>query len=509
MNIKHAGILAGALLSSNALALDPNDPNLPTPVEIWVSGASAQDNFIETLFPQICRAGTLDIMRDISNPARPGRAHRAFYCTVDNTLVDGLNADVNVVFHKRSAGGSAQGVNPVVDGQAIDAMSIFNNNCTNVGGNEWHCTVNNVGDIVQQISTAGVSDVNPEMFVGVNTPAGSSPVDAQKVATTMDVTPAAALVFGVPATTSLRNALQAAQINEGKLAGGCINDESEACMPSLSRHQVSALMSGQVTDWDKFKVSDGAGGLVGLTSMASASATIKAPTINHVVYCRRVNGSGTQAQMNAKFLNNPCTPGALPPLVTSTFSTGPEVYLNSGSGDVDLCLNDFENQTNDSGHNVFNDILWAFGVQSTEKNADRADDWRFVKIDGVAPTIENAANGSYSDVVELTYQWKKQGEPNAPTAVQLAILNHVATNAGGPDIMGPINVADYSHGFGIGGYLALTVNNHKVGANGVFNVNLPVTPYTHSPAGNALDNCRIPVLDRNAEDVNGNPAFPL
>jgi len=40
---------------------------------------------------------------------------------------------------------------------------------------------------------------------------------------------------------------------------------------------------------------------------------------------------------------------------------------------------------------------WAIGVQGLEKNANQAEAWRFVKIDGIAPTLANVAKGKYHD----------------------------------------------------------------------------------------------------------------
>ncbi len=499
MMFKKLGILATACLAANAYALSPTDS---PDIEIFMSGASAQDNNIEALFGQLCVAGTLDIFRD--NSANPGSAHRAFFCNINSSQVPGLSlTNPAVLFHKRSAGGSAQGVNPVIDGAPIAAMVINNNNCTQVGvTNEWLCTINIAGDLMQVVSTAGVSDVNPEMFVGVNTPAGFDPVDPVVVANTMDVTGAAALVFGIPVTTGLRDALQEIRINAGQLPAGCIGINNKRCMPSLSRHQIASLFSGQIQNWDQIVTTNHVG-----TPFTQAVSTVPAPTNNQVAICRRVNGSGTQAQFNAKFLNNPCTASAVPPASVSNPVNGPIVILNSGAGDVDLCLNDFNNGTNLTGANPSSAKFWAIGVQSTEKNANIANDYRFIRIDGIPPTIKTAARGTYLDWVELTYQWKKPGQPNAPSANQLAILEKVASDAGSPSILAAVNESEFFHPWGRAGYLALSTNGHKTTANTFFDKLNPVIPYTHKPAGGSLNNCNVPVIDRDAVDTDDNTKF--
>ena len=480
-----SSVIAAALIAGSASA---HGPSVTPDIEVFMSGASAQDKAIKALITTMCVAGTLDTYKDIANPAKPGKAHTAYLCTLDNAQVPGLSVtNPTALIHKRSAGGSAQGVNPVLYEVAIDAMAINNGNCTETapGSQSWECTVANPGDLVSIVSDAGVSDVNPEMFVGVNTPAGVDAVNASDVATRMVVQSAAALTFGVPVTTTLRNALQEAQFGA---ADPCVGSDTEACMPSLSKNQVASIISGSVADWSSFKV-----GGVALTSAAST-----VPSSTKVTVCRRVNGSGTQAQMNAKFLNNPCTAGAIAPAAEpGNPFTGPIIRENSGSGDVTLCLNDFNNGTNDSGENadLFTGLpvtAWAVGVQSTEKNADLADDFRFIKVDGVAPTIQNAANGTYMDWVEQTFQWRKPAF-NGPTGDKLTIIEQIASNASSPANIAGLNTG-FVHPWGQGGYLAVSTNGHAPAADGVLNVSAPVIPYTHAPSG-ILNNCNTPVVN--------------
>jgi len=210
---KIALAVSAALISSSVYAVSPTIGGVEnTPdIEIFMSGASAQDKAIASLFSSICITNTLDVFKN--DGAKPGKAHTTYFCEIDSAQIVGGTTTTNptVMLHKRSKGGSAQGVNPLIDEVAIDAMEVFNNvtnasNCTETaaGSKDWRCTINNPGDIIQVVSDAGVSDVNPKMFVGVNAPAGNSPVNSADVDTKLVVTPAAALVFGVPVTTGLR-----------------------------------------------------------------------------------------------------------------------------------------------------------------------------------------------------------------------------------------------------------------------------------------------------------------
>jgi len=511
--------ISATLISTSAFALAPT---ANVDLEIFMSGASAQDKAIEGLFSDLCVTNTLDTYKDLRTDGKRGKAHTAFFCTLDNTKLSSAAqaamtlTNPNVLFHKRSAGGSAQGVNPVLDLQAIDAMVINNGNCVQLAGTtDWNCSIGNPGDTVPVISDAGVSDVNPEMFIKQNTPAGSLPVDGAKVAANMEVRGAAALVFGIPVTTTLRDALQVAQFGE---ASNCVTDkydptvdnrgaaaESEACMPTLSKQQVASIMSGSIQKWNSFKFNG-----VGLTDLIRGSGTAAISSLapgfsdgtpfDAVHICRRVNGSGTQAQMNAKFMNYPCADGADQPEATGNFDNGPVVVLNSGSGDVTDCLNAFNDGVTIAGQNSFLDKMWAVGIQSTEKNADLADNFRFIKIDGVAPTLANAVNGSYFDVVEQTFQWRKGAVANLPlTGDKLTIISEIATNASSPLELATNTGLNpkYNHTWGQAGYLALSTNGHTPSIP--FAASNPVTPYTHV-RGTVLNNCVVPTANRSIQD---------
>ncbi|NOZ38235.1 MAG: hypothetical protein GXP11_09280 [Gammaproteobacteria bacterium] len=495
MKIKQiATAISAVLLSGSAFALAPT--NVPD-ITIYMSGASAQDKAIATLFGNICVSDAngptdLDIYKDDS--VKPGKAYTSYFCTVDNVKAGFPSTDTTVrkvLFNKRSKGGSGEGVNPVLNEVAIDAMNIFNNNCTKTAPETFYrCNItaldasgNPTGNLIKVVSDAGVSDVNPEMFVGANTPAGNTPVNAATVALKMVVKSAAAAVFGIPVTTTLRNALQEAEFGIGS---PCVKSDTEACMPSLNKRQVASLATGMIKNWSAFKVNG-----VALTSVASIL-----PTSTKVTFCRRVDGSGTQAQMNANFLHYPCTANAVAPASTGNPFVGPVVIKNEGSGDMSVCLNDFNNGTNGTGQN--NDPLiggpvtaWAFGLQSTEKNGNLKDDYRFIKIDGVAPTIQNAANGKYLDWAEQTFQWRKPAY-TGPAGDKLTIIETIARTASNPTTIGNLDTK-LIQPWGQGGYLAVSTN-FAPAANGILDVTAPVIPYTHAASGK-LDNCTVPLLN--------------
>jgi hypothetical protein len=322
------------------------------------------------------------------------------------------------LFHKRSQGGSAQGVNPLIDGVAIAHMRIDNGNCTAVAPATnpatWNCQATGA-NLTNVVSDAGVSDVEPKLFVGPNKPSNASAVNPAQADAVLEVIPAAGLVFGVPVTDALYIALQKAQnlLAAPNGTGSCQpGDYTDACMPSLTKSEVATIISGQIKRWNEFSVNG-----TSLTALAAGmtytDTTVNPPVVRNVVpndtkvrYCKRIDGSGTGAQQYAKFLNNPCSSAGLNPDWSGSSFNGPVKHEVSGSGDMELCLTDFDrgtvtaNQITSTNPDVFNTPVntannraWAVGQQSLENNATHARPYRFIKIDGVAPTLQNVFKG--------------------------------------------------------------------------------------------------------------------
>lgn len=490
--------------SQTAFALAPTTtPDL----EIFMSGATAQDKGIAALFDNLCDAGTLDVFKDNDKAGSEGKAHSAYFCTLSSANVPGLTVNgvavssAKVLLHKRSAGGSAQGVNPLIDGVAISAMRIDNGNCAVNSGNVWFCNAQGA-NLVNVVSDAGVSDVEPKLFVGPNKPSNASAVDPAAADATLTVLPAAAVLFGVPVSDNLYIALQRAQNLLAGFGGNCAAGQyTEACMPSLSKQQVASLISGQIKKWEEFKVNgQKLTDLVNGLQYNDSDGTLRTvkPTDTKVHYCKRVDGSGTGAQQYAKFLNNPCSPAGLDPDWTGNNFAGPVKHEVSGSGDMELCLEDFADGENNAktfttpNPDVFttpnNPQLrtgWAVGMQSMENNATHTKHYRFVKVDGVAPTLQNAFNGDYMDWVEQTFQYRKAISQDKKT-----IIEKIAKDASAPSILGTVLNPAFNYDFGQSGYMAIGANH---GFTEVLNLNAPVMPYSHAVKG-ALSNCQVPVI---------------
>jgi hypothetical protein len=454
---------AATMISSQAFALTPAvTPDL----NIYISGASAQDKALAALVGNLCHAGTLDTFKDLSATS-DGKAYTSYFCTIDSTQVDGMSVDQDVLINKRSAGGSGKGVQVVADAVPIEAMNIFNGNCTETasGSQQWTCTITNTNDLIMQVSDAGISDVEPAMFTDLNTPAGDVAVTPAQVAK-LNITSMNAVVFGVPVTEALYRALQ-----QGQGLNTALDDEAN--MPTLSMAEVNGLITGNLSNWDNYRING-----VSLRNIAGVTAPaldLGGRPLVHV--CRRVPGSGTQAQMNAVFANAPCAAGVQKTArAPGNIVLGPIVEESSSSGGVTTCL---------ATKNTAN--KWAIGVQSLEK-LDPS--FRFVKIDGYAPTLKNVAENKYIDWVETTMQWRTAAE-GGPGGDVLNILNTIAKNASTPSTIASLNAA-FTHGFGTGAYLALNTNGFAPSfphddAN-------PVTTATHAPLG-VPNSCNKPTVN--------------
>jgi hypothetical protein len=186
--------------------------------------------------------------------------------------------------------------------------------------------------------------------------------------------------------------------------------------------------------------------------------------------------------MNAVFANTPCSTGVQKPARQADTNPvfGPVVQENSGSGDLTVCL-----------QNQFAAGKWAIGVQSLEK-VDAS--FRFIKIDGVAPTLKNVAQNKYKDWVETTIQWRNAAS-NGPVGDALAILQTIAKDASTPATIASLNTK-FVHGFGTGAYLALNTNGHT--PSFPHQDSNPVTTATHAPLG-APNTCNLPTININSE----------
>jgi hypothetical protein len=385
----------------------------------YIAGASAQTPMLGAYLYSQCDTTTFDHFFK-------GSDHHAYSCVLKNK-VGNWNIGTKILVTKRDKGGSVFGVNPIAQQTAQETLDVLTPGaCTLVSGStptgtnaNYTCTAT-----TNQVAHAGLSDVEPAIFqlavkvngvanyLNLDPAANGVPLTSTELGT-LNVAAVNETIFGVAVSKNLRNALQSAQ-------GLTVGDDTAANQPSIPRAFYAAAVSGFLK-----------GNTAGYTGW-SAVTGVAADDSKAINICRRVNGSGTQAAGNLFFLDAgnllDSTKGAIVPVsgnttlatlnATSTLwnSNALNVIENSGTGDVETCLG-----------NAFTAGAYAAGVISLEKDPGTKN-YRFVKIDGAAPTQANARVGGYGFLYTASMQYNtKQVMDSGVLAFIKAVRTAVAT----------------------------------------------------------------------------------
>ena len=471
MKLKFFAVLA-IVSSTNTFAVTPD---AQADIELFIAGSASYDDRLQYYIEQNLCSGDFDTFLDSKSMqlglkgfswyGEAGENYRAWSCIVNEQKIPGADPGDILLIHKNSKGGSGFGVFPVARQGEIERLDLLNAHCEEVDPGEWKCTQITSGDT----PLVGVSDLEPKVFKGYN----QVPSFGDVQQTDLDALTTFAQsqqVFGVPVTTELRNVLQQAQ-------GLTVGADDEANMPSLSSNLVRSLFTGQVNSW--YDVVDANG--TDLMTLAGAAA----PAQDSVALCIRASGSGARAQFMINFLRTSCLDASVAPYLVEG-GDWPMLQTNSDAGDMGDCIADFG--ADDS-------LQWAIGYQSTDKNMDLGDNYRFVKIDGAAPTQENVANDKYLDWVEQTLQYNTAAYNAAPQAAK-SVIDLIAEEAGQSAIVAGVN-PKYIHPWGQGGYMAIPTSIHGIQPPAFpysdYSDFYPVNSTTRSPGGFGPDSCRPPV----------------
>jgi hypothetical protein len=213
-------------------------------------------------------------------------------------------------------------------------------------------------------------------------------------------------------------------------------------MPSLSRTQVAGIFAGTLRDWGQIVNARG----YALATRKSGDGSIisppgvRAPSDERVNVCRRVDTAGVQAAYEMYFLNRRCTAGVRP-----FVDAGPTVFLGSASSDVRSCLNRLDREN-----------VWAVGTMSTQNVESLSDDhWRFIKIDGVAPTLLNTYNGRWLFFVEQSYQWRDERSDVPLRGLKRTLIAQIGWQLGNPVILRDMN-RGFRHAWGSAGVMGIS-----------------------------------------------------
>ncbi|MEL7311208.1 MAG: hypothetical protein AAFN07_06855 [Pseudomonadota bacterium] len=411
-----------ALATVPAFAIDSS--TVPAANQLYISGATATDQALYQITilatNGICEPGTADVYID-TDGLQATDANDQFMVACEGRAGSSV-AGQNILIAKESNGGSNNGTRNVARSIPLDFIDPQAPTCATTGiaipagGALAAYTLNNeCSGVAAVVPDAGVADVEAALF-STTTPADIAALQAD---------PLFQIIFSPAVTLNLYRALQAAQ--------GLTQDDDPANVPNLTRGQLSRIFNGQAFTWDEFFTNTGAAFLPG----------------EDVYVCRRGNDSGTQASFAAFVLNERCNtsvttfvaPDDLSCLAggcdyTNAAFGGDFIFAGDGSGDVRDCLDD-----------RFSNDLFGIGVLSTNTEINdigaTSRQFRFIGIDGAAPTLQETANGGYHFVTENVLNTLRVG---GPTGTVAALVNEIGSTIGTPSIIADINVDSQNPG---------------------------------------------------------------
>lgn len=531
ISIRLAAVAGGMALLSNAWALTPADgaPQL----SLYIPGSQANDPAFGFMVNNTTVANALCLQN--ANASGGGTsAHiyfysasgvgsaatndnfSAIYCNTDDTKIPGLTGGsgarhtTRLWISRRRLGASYVGLDAAANGTPLNYLadpvtancSAFNGSYSSGGATyqyNYSCSVATNGIV----ASAGTGDVTPDAYHGSdNVTPGKADIDASILDNKFAI---AGHIVGIPVTLNLRNALQYAGIKSGSMPNGCaVGNESAACQPSLSKEQLVSLFTGALSDWSSFYVKV-AGEDKSLDALVAEGVGEGVPGLSNpldttVHICRRENGAGQQVAVLANILQYPCL-GSSAPSIAQPGSGFADVQYATSLGAVDRCLGDYNDGTsgwfgttnpapfpNPPAANVPHGNQWALSIQTTERNASRAANYRFIKINGASPTGEQVYLGHYPLVGEYTISWRTA----AVSANQNAALNALAAYSSLPSTVASRNGTLSNHSWGQAGYIGLSMNGHEPPAT--WDASNPVSPYVRATGGTP-DACAIPTVN--------------
>ncbi|WP_347989538.1 hypothetical protein [Methylomonas sp. AM2-LC] len=521
------GFLVKNTVVANAVCLDKALPGA-------LSGTSANtDTTTHIYFNYLSGSPTAAINDNYS----------AIYCYTDDTKIPGLTTGDASNHHKtklwisrRRLGASYIGLNAVAHPTDASAVLTYladptTAGCTAINGSystggstyQWNYSCSTVSatgtanGITGNIpASAATSDITPDVFYAADNvalpPAGSTlnyaPIQPGQIPTA-NIHALGGHIIGVPVTLVLRNALQYAEISTGQLPSTCTvgNDTNPDCMPTLTKQQLTSLFTGAVSDWSQFQIT-ATKTLYDLIAAAPTGSGVSAPLDTQVHLCRRENGAGQQVAVLANLLQYPCLGSTAPELATPQSAPYTDVEYATSLGAVDKCLADFNDGTNGwfgttnpspypqppcssavSSCTTKHGNQWALSIQTTERNATNGANYRFIAIDGAAPTGEAAYLGHYPIIGTYALSWNQANV----TANQHLALNAIAAYSKLPATIASRNNSLSPQLFGQAGYLSLVDNGFQPPL--VWNTSNPTTPYSRLDSGNHPNACVIPTVN--------------
>lgn len=426
-----------SLAAAPAIAITAANYTPANAMKIYVSGATAMDVGLENATLAMCLTGTIN-KYTISNQA-------VWLCSPDTTKITGT-AGRQLAVHKHSVGGSGNGVAPVNNSTLLPFLdlSLINTNCAAATGAATNisCTAA-TGVTSTNAAPLGISDVEPSFFGA-----------AAGTYNNLSVESLATVIFGLPVTTVAYTALQTAQ---GLTSGAT----DAANIPSLTSAQVTSMFTQEGQSWLSVTGATLADDTVYVARRANSSGTQKT---YEAVIARTSNGVGTGKSCNANLPGFLSGVDALDNTAANTVCNGDNLIVNnSGSGQVQACLNRFNAVTKG-----------AIGTLTTE--AISSTGWKHVRVNGLLPNYANVKSGAYTNYGDSTL--------NSRIAPAIG-ADHVAYRTAFKNLFADVAILHPAFG-------STATDAGKAGLIGLKSITSVATdnPWVRTDDNGATDNCR-------------------
>ena len=549
-NIKKLSVAISLLLGAPAsYALTPWTDQAPD-ITIYTSGGAAQDKaYGQVVATTLAATGTLDVFSDVDpNTGSVGSRWTAYYFTGNDKLGTGL-AGKKILLEKRIYGAAGYGVVPLVANISIEHLNIVGTKAADwtadTAAGSWKTTLTSANAskyLAKHVSDGGFLGVDPNILLKRGTenyptpvnelitgrPEANWPLDWNGIKTTgagaFTIVPTGGLVYGVAVTLDLYKVLQAAQKRAGTLPStAVIGGYSDGDLPSLNRNVIGSLLAGKVGAWDQFKIVDKTDNTVkslldnAILNDAGVTAPHKETTsgshFTPIAIGRRNSGAAVGAVAYSKFLNYPATPYSIAPASAiadkpiQEDASLPIVKSPAGTADTGNLLKDWQNGTNTTH---FNNVVdgsgfakrWGIAINSADRNnavkADGTggDPWRYIKIDGYAPTLENVAAGVYPVWAEGSILYSTAKPSDKLWASKTKLLKALADDLGSPTVASVVNT---TQAWGKTGIFATTADPRGFTASVPFDPSNPVVPFSHLSCDSTTHTEIVPVADANGK----------
>ncbi|MDD5272215.1 MAG: hypothetical protein PHU14_05800 [Methylovulum sp.] len=534
-------LLVGAQTADALTPWTNGTPNLT----VFISGAVALTNaYTQVVTTTLAATGTVDTFNDV-DPVTGSKGSRwtAHYFTGNANLGSGL-AGKKILLVRRTAGGSGYGVIPLNSNIPLEHLNIVGKPASAWvadGTQAWKQTISSANAstyLIKHISDGGSIAVDPAILLKPGTanypdqqnelmtgfPEPGWPLTTIQIPTTgtsaFTVIPTGGLVYGVAVTLDFYKVLQAAQKRAGTLPSSVVvGNYGESDMPSLNHNMIASLIAGKIGAWDQIKIVDKTDSSKvkslldsSILTDAGVSAPYKESTTGNnltpVALGLRNNGAATSVTAYSVFLNYPATKNAFSPAsktadnAVDEDASLPIVKEPIIVADTGTLLKDWQNGTNVLGFNNVADgsayaKRWGIALNSGDRNntvtvtGTGGDPWRYIKVDGYAPTIENVAAGGYSYWAEgvVLYRTSKSTDPN--WALKTKLMQTLAANLGSPTIIGAVTT---TQPWGKTGAFSTTADPRGFTASIPFSSSNPVVPFSHKNNGTVHAEV-VPVAD--------------